>query len=300
MVLSIWTQNPLVIYQKKAGNDVIGEHILLMRENMDLIQPRILGSTGLKVGRLGVAASYGAPANVYEEAFEKGCNYFYWGSQRKIGMGRAIQNICGQGKRDQLVIVIQSYSRSAFLMDYFYKGALKSLGLDYADILLLGWHNHHPTQRLLDRALKMRDQGLFRFLGLSGHNRLLFPQLAKEDLFDLFHIRYNAAHRGAENETFPQIQAEPRPGIITYTATRWGQLLNPQKIPPGQIPPSGSDCYRFVLTHSAVDVCMCGPKNLSQMREALKSLGLGPLNEDELARMRQIGDHVHKKSAKFF
>lgn len=267
---------------------------------MDLIQPRILGRTGLKVGRLGVAASYGASANAYEEAFEKGCNYFYWGSQRKVGMRRAIENICGRGKRDQLVIVIQSYSRSAFLMDFFYKRALKSLGLDYADVLLLGWHNHHPTQRLLDRALEMRDQGLFRFLGLSGHNRLLFPQLAQEGLFDLFHIRYNAAHRGAENEIFSQIQAEPRPGIITYTATRWGQLLNPRKMPPGQTPPSGSDCYRFVLSHSTVDVCMCGPKNLSQMREALKSLELGPLSEDELERMRRIGDHVHNKSTKFF
>jgi len=267
---------------------------------MDLIQPRILGRTGLKAGRLGVAASYGASANAYEEAFEKGCNYFYWGSQRKVGMRRAIENICGRGERDQLVIVIQSYSRSAFLMDFYYKRALKSLGLEYADVLLLGWHNHHPTQRLLDRALEMRDQGLFRFLGLSSHNRLLFPQLAKEGLFDLFHIRYNAAHRGAEKETFPRIPGTARPGIVTYTATRWGQLLNPEKMPPGQTPPSSSDCYRFALTHPTVDVCMCGPKNLSEMREALKSLELGPLSEDELSRMRQIGDHVHKKSSRFF
>jgi predicted aldo/keto reductase-like oxidoreductase len=267
---------------------------------MEFNKPRILGRTGLKVGRLGVAASYGASANAYEEAFEKGCNYFYWGSQRKAGMLRAIKNICGQGKRDQLVIVIQSYSRSAFLMDFFYKKALKSLGLDHADVLLLGWHNHHPKQRLLDRALKMKDQGLFRFLGLSSHNRPLFPRLAQEDLFDLFHIRYNAAHRGAENEIFSQIQVEPRPGIITYTATRWGQLLNPRKMPPGQTPPSGSDCYRFVLTHSAVDVCMCGPKNLGEMREALKILRLGPMSQEELEHMRRIGDHVHKKSSKFF
>jgi aryl-alcohol dehydrogenase-like predicted oxidoreductase len=267
---------------------------------MDFRQPRILGRTGLKVGRLGVAASYGAPADAYEEAFEKGCNYFYWGSQRKTGMRRAIENICGRGKRDQLVIVIQSYSRSAFLMDFFYKKALRSLGLDYADVLLLGWHNHHPNPRLLNRAVRMRNQGLFRFLGLSGHNRLLFPQLAETGLFDLFHIRYNAAHRGAEQETFPRIQATPRPGVVTYTATRWGQLLNHQKTPPGQSPPSGSDCYRFALTHSAVDVCMCGPKNASEMRQALISLELGPLSEDELEQMRRIGDHVRKKSATFF
>ena len=43
---------------------------------------RILGRTGLKVGRLGVSASYGAPTRSFEEAFEKSCNYFYWGSMR--------------------------------------------------------------------------------------------------------------------------------------------------------------------------------------------------------------------------
>ena len=31
----------------------------------------ILGKTGLRVGRLGVASSYGAPASAFEEAFER-------------------------------------------------------------------------------------------------------------------------------------------------------------------------------------------------------------------------------------
>ena len=34
----------------------------------------ILGKTGLSVGRLGLAGSYGAPASAYENAFENGCN----------------------------------------------------------------------------------------------------------------------------------------------------------------------------------------------------------------------------------
>jgi predicted aldo/keto reductase-like oxidoreductase len=271
-----------------------------MESTIDFTEPRILGRTGLKVGRLGVAASYGAPANAFEAAFERGCNYFYWGSQRKVGMLQAIKNICGRGKRDQLVVVIQSYSRSALLMELFYKKALKSLGLDYADVLLLGWHNWRPSRRLLEKALQMKDKGMFGFLGLSGHNRTLFHRLAKDSLFDLFHIRYNAAHRGAENEVFTHLQENAKPGIVTYTATRWGQLLNSQKLPPGETTPSASDCYRFVLSHPAVDVCMSGPKDLNQMQEALKSLDLGPLSGAELERMRKIGDHVHQKSAKFF
>ena len=43
---------------------------------MDENRFRILGRTGLKVGRLGVACSYGAPTAAFEEAFEQGVNYF--------------------------------------------------------------------------------------------------------------------------------------------------------------------------------------------------------------------------------
>jgi hypothetical protein len=42
---------------------------------MDQFKTTSLRQTGLKVGRLGVSASYGAPAEAFEEAFEKGCNY---------------------------------------------------------------------------------------------------------------------------------------------------------------------------------------------------------------------------------
>ena len=182
---------------------------------------RILGRTGLKAGRLGVAAGYGAPARSFEEAFDRGCNYFYWGSMRKDNMRQAIVNIC-----------------------------------------------------------------------------TLFPKLADQGIYDIFHIRYNAAHRGAEDEVFPHLPEEDRPGIVTYTATRWGQLLKPKKMPPGESPPKACDCYRFVITNPNVDVCMCGPKNDHEMKEALPILDLGPLDHEALQRMQRIGAHVHGKKRK--
>jgi aryl-alcohol dehydrogenase-like predicted oxidoreductase len=260
---------------------------------MDFSKPILLGRTGLKAGRLGVAAGYGAPAKAFEEAFDKGCNYFYWGSMRKSNMREAIKNICNQGKRDELVILVQSYSRSSLILESFFEKALRALALDHIDILLLGWHNRRPRQKLLDKALTMKEKGLFRFLALSGHNRKLFPELAREGLFDLFHVRYNAAHRGAEQETFPFLPAVGRPGIVTYTATRWGQLLNPKKMPPGEVPLSAGDCYRFSLSNPAVDVCLCGPKDVAQMKEALKTLELGPLPVEAMERMKRIGDYLH-------
>jgi len=61
----------------------------------------------------------------------------------------------------------------------------------------------------------------------------------------------------------------------------------------GRLGITAVDCYRFVLSHPAVDVCMTGAKTLEQMRENLAVFDSGPMSEDELARMRRIGDHVH-------
>lgn len=258
---------------------------------MDFSQPAILGKTGLSVGRLGFGASYGAPSSAFEEGFERGCNYFYWAARRS-GMRDAIRNICSTGKRDKLVIAVQSYHRSAFLMERSLNKALKSLSIDHADIFILGWHNKPPSGRLLERARDMKRRGMFRFLGLSGHNRMLFPELEHQGEFDVFHVRYNAAHRGAETEVFPFVRET---GLVNYTATRWGNLLNPKFMPPGESAPSITDCYRFVLSHPAVHVCLSGPKNSAQMKSALHTLDLGPMDNEELTRMRRIGDAVHKK-----
>ncbi|MFC1516410.1 hypothetical protein ACFL7E_06585 [Thermodesulfobacteriota bacterium] len=264
-------------------------------------QKGILGNTELNVGRLGVAASYGAPAKAFEEAFEKGCNYFYIGSgKRRAGMRQAVRNIVGQGQRDRLIVAIQTYARFGFLTEYTFHRALRSMHLEYADILILGWHNRPPSRMILNRALALKEKGLIRHLGMSGHNRRLFPQMVKENLFDVFHIRYNAAHRGAEEESFPHLTGEDRAGIVTYTATRWGQLLDPKKMPSGIAALTPEDCYRFVLSNPAVDVCMCGPKDVGQMQTALSALDLGPLVDDDMKRIKTIGDHVRSTARGFF
>ena len=267
---------------------------------MDFHEKRILGRTGLMVGRLGVSASYGAPTEAFEEAFDRGANYFYWGSMRTEAMGQAIRNIMAKGKRDEIVLVLQSYSRSAAFMERRFVKGLKEIGADSVDILLLGWYGRPPAARILERAEKMRERGLFKFLALSGHRRPLFAEIAPDRRFGLFHVRYNAAHRGAETEVFPMLSKTDRPGIVTFTTTRWGNLLKAKKMPPGDAPLRASDCYRFALSHPDVDVCMSGPADLEQMREALRTLDLGPLTEDEMARVRRVGDYVHKYSRRLF
>ncbi|KPK83773.1 MAG: hypothetical protein AMS27_11900 [Bacteroides sp. SM23_62_1] len=264
---------------------------------MNFTQKIRLGRTGLYSGRLGISSSYGAPAEAFEEAFEHGCNYFTWGTfilGRSKEMKKAVHNIVHKGQRDNLIIAIYSYSHSGLLTEIAIHKGLKKLGIDYADVMILGYYPRQPSRRIIDGALNLKEKGLIHHLALSGHNRKLFPELQKEGIVDIFHVRYNAVNRGAENDIFPYLQKENRPGIISFTATRWGQLLKQKKMPPGLQAPSAADCYRYVLSNPSVDVCMVGTRNIDMMRENLAVLEQGPMSEEELIRMRKIGDYIYK------
>jgi predicted aldo/keto reductase-like oxidoreductase len=256
----------------------------------------VLGRTGLKVGRLGIASGYGAPAGAIEEGFECGCNYMTWGTFMRgysKHMREALHNIIAKGLRDRMVLAMFTYAHQSFLTEHFFVKGLKSVGLDYADILILGFFPRKPSKRIIDGAMRLKEKGLVRFIGLSGHNRKLFPKLYKDGALDIFHIRYNAVHRGAETETFPFLTGDARPGVVSFTGTAWGKLLKPKKMPPGEKAPTAAECYRFVLSNPAVDVCMTGAATIEQMRQNLEVLGQGPMTDEELLHMRRIGDYIY-------
>jgi len=252
----------------------------------------LLGRSGLTAGRLGVSGGYGAPAEAFETAFEQGCNYFYHGSLRRPGMTQAIRNLTAKGLRGKLIVVDQIYARLGFQFRWSFKSFLKKTGLEYADVLLLGWYNGLPSQKVTDLCLELKSKGLVRHIAISGHDRKAFPEFAEQGMFDILQLRYNAVNKGAETDIFPHLPPK-RPGLVAYTATCWGKLLNPKKMPAGEKTPRASDCYRFVLSNPNMDVCITGPKDMEQMKEALATLDRGPMSEEELAWMRRVGDHIH-------
>lgn len=255
----------------------------------------VLGRTGVKACRLGLASGYGADEAMVEEAVARGVNYLYWGAWRSKRMAAGIKKVI-QRNREDLITVVHSSARSKSSLDGLIQKSIKRLGIDHLDVLLLsmGGSKIKPSQRLMERALELKDHGLVSFLALSSHNRLVFPELEEQKLFDIFHIRYNAAHRGAEKHVFDTLPEEGGPGVVSFTNTRWGSLLNPANMPPGESTPTPTDCYRFVLSHPKVHVAVCAPNSMRQLRENLKILEMGPMSEEEINRMRHIGDHVYK------
>lgn len=252
-----------------------------------------LGRSGLEVGPLGVAGGYGVGAGALLGAFNRGVNYFYHGSRRQPGMRDAIRQLVSSGHRDELVVVLQSYSRFAWLLEQGLTRGLRQLRLDHADVFLLGWYNSAPPPAVLERAERMRQRGMFRHLAVSSHNRPAFVEFARDPRYQVLHIRYNAGHTGAERDVFPRLDPVGRPGTVAYTATRWGSLLSPGRMPPGEPPLRGRDAYRFVLSNPDFNVCMCGPRDDAEMEEALAALDDGPLSPEENERVRRVGAHVH-------
>jgi len=264
---------------------------------------RVLGRTGREVARLGLAASYGVPGAAVESAFERGVNYLYWGSRRTDTFAMALRNL--RARRERIVLVVQSYARMASLMARSLERALRRVHYDYADVLLLGMWNKPVAPRILDAARQLRERGLTRFLAVSTHARKLVPAIAAGHDFDIVHFRYNAAHPGAETDIFPHLPKTAAPGLVSFTATSWGQLLGVRsmpalfnggyRIPKGERAPTATDCYRFVLSRPEVEVCMAGPADAAQMEQALEALRLGPMSAEELAWMRRVGSSVGGK-----
>jgi aryl-alcohol dehydrogenase-like predicted oxidoreductase len=251
-----------------------------------------LGRTGMRVSRMGIGSAYGVSEKACLKAFDAGVNYFFWGSVRTPGMGLAVRRIAVR-HREELVVVLECYARNPQTIRWSVERGLRSLGIDRADVLLLGWHESPPDARVLDAVDELKEQGRFRFLGISSHRRPLFREFLSTGRYDVFHIRYNAAHRGAETDIFPFLPPAGGPGIVSFTNTRWGDLLQKKKMPPGREPLSATECYRFSLSSGPVHVALCGPRADREMDEALTVLRSGPLEEEERSRIHAIGDHVH-------
>ncbi len=260
-------------------------------------EKRPLGETGIEVGRIGISSSFGAGPDVFEEALDHGCNYFTWGTFIK---GRSpqfitfIQQLVAAGRREEVIIGLLSYSHTVTLGDMFLKSALRRLGTDYIDCLILGYYSGRPPERILEWSQRLKERGIIRAIGITTHNRDTVVSLAEEQLLDFFHFRYNAVHRGAERDIFPFLPIS-RPGMVSFTATCWGKLLKSKKLLPGMKPISAGDCYRFVLERDEVDICMMGVRDLQMFHDNMGVLKKGSMGYQELEEVIALGDHLYGK-----
>jgi aryl-alcohol dehydrogenase-like predicted oxidoreductase len=265
-----------------------------MAMNADFLHTT-LGKTGMAVHRLGLSGSYRPGKETIHKAIDEGINYFFsYGFDTH--MVKALRDVF-KSKREQCVLATGAYNLIIGHPNLrrTLEKRLRQFGTEYIDLFLfLGvMKEKECPESVLEELRQFQKEGKVRAIGLSTHNRKFAGKLAAEGAVDALMIRYNAAHRSAEQEIFPHLDAH-QPGLISYTATRWSYLLKRPKTWPrdGPLPPAGM-CYRFVLSNPLVHVCMTAPSNLQQLQENLAAVRQGPLPEEEMEFMRQFGDAVH-------
>ncbi len=261
-----------------------------------------LGSTGIPVHRVGFSASYRPGTRTVERAIDDGLNLLFC-----FGLDTQLLSVVRKipaAKRRELCLVTGAYNMIWWQPNLrkSLEKRLRQLGTDYIDVFLwLGvMKPKEMPESILEEMARFREEGKVRAIGLSCHDRKFAGELAARNAVDVLMIRYNAAHRGAEQDIFPHVAAHGT-GVISYTSTRWTSLLRPPKGWPSTRPvPDASTAYRFVLSHPAVHTILMAPTNERQYEANINGIRKGPLTDEEMAYVREFGDAVYRSSKSIF
>jgi aryl-alcohol dehydrogenase-like predicted oxidoreductase len=254
---------------------------------------RVLPRVNKPVHRLGLACNFGLDARGLSTALERGLNYVYWTRRRTAHLRPTLQVALAKDRERYVIAAATTLGFFGFNLRAACERALQDLRTDYLDVLIVSWLGVTAaySEGVVKAMAQLKAEGKVRAFGTSIHDRVRAGRLAEDSAIDLFMLRYNAAHPGAEQDVFPHLERR-QPAVAAYTATSWRKLL---RRPAGwdAAPMSAGDCYRFCLSNPHVDVVLTGPASEAQLVENLSALEAGPLSAEEEAWMRRFGRAVH-------
>ena len=265
-----------------------------------------LGRECPPVLRLGLATRGNTHLEAADVAYavRRGVNCLNWCGYDD-GLARALHERLVD--REQVVVAMQLESRDARSAAEEIERSLRTLGADRIDVVTFyyvereqEWDEIAGPGGALEALEDARSRGRVRLVGLTTHQRKLGAKWTESGKLDLLMVRYNAAHRGAEQDVFPVTDRLKIP-VVAYTAQRWGALRekNPDD-PPGFAPPSAREWYRFALAHSSISVVLMAPANRQELEEDLTLLDdwRAP-DAEEFERLAAHGRRVRRHAGSF-
>jgi len=258
------------------------------------------------VCRLGLATRGTSNLQVADvlHAVDRGINFLNWCGQPDAlsaavaAMGR---------RRSEVMVCVQFEARTAVDAQSELEHILTELKTDYADAITFyyveedyEWRQIVESGGALDFCRTAQRDGTIRWIGVTTHQRPLAARMAQSQDLDFLMIRYNAAHRGAEEEVFPIADRLGVP-VVVYTCLRWGALLRGTRDdPPDWVVPAAPEWYRFALQSPSVAVALAAPENRAELDEDLTVLeATSPLSAKDYAELAQHGRRVRKHGGRF-
>ena len=231
------------------GLDAQGRPLPYNPRTFDAMPTRNLGRTGHRVGIFSLGAQAMVESDqtdlavsIVDKAIDLGVNYIdtapvYGNTRSETHVGMVIKN-----RRKEVYLATKTHERTYDESMRLLEASLKRLQTDHLDC----WQLHNVQRReQLDQIFapdgaikaleKARDQGIVRFLGITGHYD---PQVLAEGLnrfdFDTLLMAFNAADRHKESflEQLLPIALSKNIGIIGMKVATRGRMLSTWTPPP--------------------------------------------------------------------
>ncbi len=249
-----------------------------------------LGRTGLAVTRFGIGGAYCPSVDGYRRALDCGVTYVDTARAYRDGADEEILGRALAGRREQLVLATKTVQRTADGARSDLEASLRALRTDWIDIYQLHHLNTAEERQqalgpggALETAVRAREQGLVRYLGVTGHDWLQVQQAVATGLFDTVLCWYNCAMREPETTVFPAALSQST-GVVIMSAARSDRLFTPPDAPdPEQF-------YRYVLSHPAVNVVLMGVRDVPVFVDIAAALAeRSSLTPVEMAQLEAYG-----------
>lgn len=300
---------------------------------------RKLGATDLSVSEISLGCS-GFWGNsrfdqdqaiaIVREAYDRGVNFFdtghnYSNFNAEPRLGVALREILARHDRSSLVISskggslrgsagilmtsgepVQDFSPDA--IEQSCKRSIENLGCDYLDIFQLhGVTEAAITPSLLDRLSRMRDQGLYRYLGINTHDsQTMRFIISRPGLCDMVLIDYNVLQ--LDREPLIRQLTQANVGVVAGTILAQGHIVSSKigslrtgsffwylarawlkpsarrlarssaamrdvlRSVPGMT--AAQAAFAYVLANSLVSSCVFGTTKLTNLLDVLKAVDL--------------------------
>jgi aryl-alcohol dehydrogenase-like predicted oxidoreductase len=207
----------------------------------------------------------------YIAALDCGVNYVDTARSYRNGEDEKVIGQAIQGRRGDLILSSKTLMRDADGARNEIETSLRLLNTEYIDIYHIHHLNTQPEREqvlgsggAMEAVQKAREEGLIHFIGVTGHDWVQVQEAVATGLFDSVLCWYNCAMKEPEQTVFPEARAQ-NTGVVIMNATRNDKLFGADAPPQEQF-------YRYVLSHEAVNVTICGLRDVDRFCQIAAAL----------------------------